>query len=281
MSISFEFAKKYHETIELSIANKIAEFGSTKLSAACAYALKGGGKRFRPALVYLIADSLGHKRDVTEAAIAIEFFHTSSLIADDLPCMDNEDFRRNRPSLHKVFGETTALLASYALIAAGYDAIRLNAKSLRSKGFPRTDEICVLALENATLNTGILGATGGQFLDLFPPPLDEKTLQDCIQKKTCSLFEIAFVFGWLFGGGSPEYLTEIKQAAHHFGFAFQIIDDFQDLKDDRATGKKSNFVDYFGETEARKILGEQMRAYQSLLKTLSLESIDLLKSLDF
>ena len=71
----------------------------------------------------MVADGLKQGCDVTSAALAIEYFHTASLIADDLPCMDDDDTRRNRPSVHKVYGEATALLASYALIAAGYGAI--------------------------------------------------------------------------------------------------------------------------------------------------------------
>ena len=87
-------------------------------------------------IVLLIADALGCGLPVMEAALSVEFFHTASLIADDLPCMDNDDFRRNKPSLHKMFGETVALLASYALIAAGYERIFTSVQTLGKQKSP-------------------------------------------------------------------------------------------------------------------------------------------------
>lgn len=118
------------------------------------------GKRLRPILVLMIADALGLGADVMPAALSVEFFHTASLIADDLPCMDNDDLRRERPSLHKVFGESVAILASYALIAEGYGAIARNGQNC-----PASAVICLEAVRRAA---GIRGATHGQFLDLSP-----------------------------------------------------------------------------------------------------------------
>ena len=164
---------RYKEPIEQAISDSILSFGpKTPLRDAIEYALKNGGKRFRPAIVYLIRDALagfgGKNSDVKEGALAIEFFHTASLIADDLPCMDDDAERRNQPSLHHAFDEATAILATYALIAAGYDQIRLGAqKSGRFEIFP-------LAIEIASFNTGIWGATGGQYSDLFPPDPDRR-----------------------------------------------------------------------------------------------------------
>src|SRR5262245_60593822 len=91
----------YRDKIEQEIAKSILVLGEkTKLRDACEYALKGGGKRFRPLLVMLIAEALGNNLNVLEAALSVEFFHTASLIVDDLPCMDNEEERRNQPTLH-------------------------------------------------------------------------------------------------------------------------------------------------------------------------------------
>jgi len=114
----------YKQTIDKLIDDNIKDLGDENpLRDACEYALKNGGKRFRPALVYLISTSLNPDVDVSQAALSIELLHTASLIADDLPCMDDDDERRGRPSLHKVYDESIALLASYALIAAGYGCI--------------------------------------------------------------------------------------------------------------------------------------------------------------
>ena len=93
--------------------------GATKLREACEYALTNGGKRFRPILLMMTAKAANGSVDVGYAALAVELFHTASLVADDLPCMDNDDMRRDKPSLHKVYGEGVALLVTYALIAAG------------------------------------------------------------------------------------------------------------------------------------------------------------------
>src|ERR1700722_633886 len=102
--------KPYQQQIEQKLQESIEQLGAkSKLRDACEYALLNGGKRFRPILVIMIANALGKKFDVTSAALAVEFFHTASLIADDLPCMDDDDERRSKPTLHKVYGEGTAL----------------------------------------------------------------------------------------------------------------------------------------------------------------------------
>jgi geranylgeranyl diphosphate synthase, type II len=199
------------------------------------------------------------------SALAIEFFHTASLIADDLPCMDDDDLRRNQPSAHKAYGEPVALLSSYALIAAGYGLIGKNRTLM-----PNADEnTLTIALENASYNTGLFGATGGQFFDLVPPDKTEKTIRRIIHMKTTSLFEIAFVFGWLFGGGDQKQLPAVKQAASHFGLLFQIQDDLDDLeRDDRDGGL--NIALALGVDKAQELFHSEMQAFQEILKRLRL-----------
>ena len=235
--ISFaSILKPYQQIVEQKLKGNIEQLGpKNPLRDACEYALLNGGKRFRPALVFMIAKALGHEVDVSQAAMGIEFFHTASLIADDLPCMDNDDERRNKPTTHRIYGESVALLATYALIAAGYACLAKNAHALKQGEHPfagQSDHLCVLALENATHNTGLLGATGGQFLDLTPPNLSLGLVQEVIQKKTVTLFEISFVLGWLFGGGNLDQLDLVKRSAAHFGMAFQIADDLDDMTQD-------------------------------------------------
>lgn len=267
--------KLYKEKTEAKIKEELTNLGpQNKLRDACEYALTNGGKRFRPALVYMIADALGYRADVSYAALAVEFFHTASLIADDLPCMDDDDERRDKPSLHKVYGESIALLASYALIAHGYECLAKNAKALHEAKMPHShqkDRICTLALENATYNTGLLGATGGQFLDIFPPDLSLQTLREVIQKKTCSLFEISFVFGWLYGGGRIEFLPKVKQAALHFGMAFQIADDLGDVDQDAANERKVNVAGVFGAESAKQMFHEEINFYKKTLSELGID----------
>ncbi len=207
----------HRDRIEQEIAKSILSFGEkTKLRDACEYALTTGGKRFRPLIVILIAEALGHGLNVYESALAVEYFHTASLIADDLPCMDTDDERRDKPSLHKVYGEAIALLASYAMITGAFEKIHSNAMVMRDGRAPFCefgDRACALALESATHCSGIIGATGGQFLDLFPPNQNLDTVKQVIYQKTVTLFEVSFVLGWLFGGGEIERLDKVKKAA--------------------------------------------------------------------
>jgi geranylgeranyl diphosphate synthase type II len=269
----FRIVESYRSEIENKIEKDLIEnFGpSTVLKEACAYSLLNGGKRFRPAIVLMVAKALNKGLDVLDAAIAVEYFHTASLIADDLPCMDNDDERRSKPSLHKAFNETTALLASYALISAGYRAIWQNSQ----KNKKDLNKLSV-ALEIATFNTGILGATGGQFLDIFPPNGSVDTLLEILNKKTVTLFEIAFSFGWIFGGGDLERLEVVKKLAYHFGMAFQIADDLDDLAQDEKQEQSVNLAKVIGVSKAKDILAKEKQSLVHIAKELALDSSDFL-----
>ncbi len=273
--------KVLQEEIHQRLLQKVErEFGvHTELKEACIYALSGAGKRVRPIIVLLVAKALGNNYDLWDVALGVEFFHTASLIADDLPCMDNDDQRRERPSLHKAFPEAVALLSSYALIAAGYRTL-WQTQEVLAKEMPR-ERSCViaqLALENATHNTGILGATGGQYLDLFSKDLTQDRLMEIFHGKTATFFEIAFVLGWLFGGGDVALLPRVKLLALNWGLAFQIADDL----DDWGQKEGMNLVDHLGEKRAKELLVEKTNEARELLKELKLnteELQDLLKIL--
>lgn len=263
----------YQKIIEEKIREKIHSFGpKTPLRDACEYSLLNGGKRLRPAIVFMIAKALGHNRDVTYPALSTEYFHTASLIADDLPCMDNDDERRNKPSLHKVYGEATALLASYTLLAAGYAALAKGAEKI-----PHGDSICVKALEITAFNAGI--ATGGQYLDIYPPDLNLETLREVIHKKTVTLFELAFAFGWLYGGGNEEKLPLVKKAASHYGIAFQIADDIGDVEQDLLNQRKINVAGTLGVEFAQKLMHTEAALFKETLQELKLDVPDLLSLL--
>lgn len=260
------------EYIQANLQKQLETLGpKSLLRDACEYALMNGGKRLRPAITLQVARALGKGAEVTPVALAVEYFHTASLVADDLPCMDDDDERRAKPSVHKVYGEAMALLVSYALIAGGYACYAQNAALVKNG-----DLLCRLALENATYNTGLWGATGGQFLDLAPPNLSLATLRDVLHKKTVSLFEIAFVSGWLFGGGAPASLARVKRAASHFGMAFQIADDISDLDKDVQNGRKVNMAAVFGIDAAQAMLREEIQGYKVILQELKLDSEELI-----
>ena len=269
----------YKQLIDHRLYEYIEQLGpKNHLRDACEYALLNGGKRFRPALVLMIAKTLGYDIDVFQAAMGIEFFHTASLIADDLPCMDNDDERRNKPTVHRVYGESVALLATYALISAGYACLARNARMIKHSSHPfaqHSDHLCVLALENATYNTGLCGASGGQFLDLDPPNLSLAILQEVIHKKTVTLFEISFVLGWLFGGGELTQLDLVKKSAAHFGMAFQIADDLDDMAQDLAHHHSLNIANVIGKERAKQMFHEEMKHFNQTQADLKLNQGDL------
>ncbi|MDP1879490.1 MAG: polyprenyl synthetase family protein [Parachlamydiaceae bacterium] len=275
----------YQNMIENLIKKKILQFGTkNSLRDACEYALLNGGKRFRPALVFMIAKGLGHNMDVTEAAMGIEFLHTASLIADDLPCMDNDSERRNKPSLHCVYGESVALLASYALISAGYACFAYNTEVIKKSHHPlahQSDYLCTLAIENVSQNTGISGAVSGQYLDLSPPNLSLALVKEILQKKTVTLFEISFVLGWLFGGGDLTQLDLVKKSAAHFGMAFQIADDLSDMEQDLANQHPLNLANIYGVKPALEMFHEEISGFNQTLDDLKLKNSDLKVLSDF
>jgi geranylgeranyl diphosphate synthase type II len=264
----------HRDKIEQEIAKSISTLGDkTKLRDACEYALTNGGKRFRPLIVLMVAEGLGKGLNVNEAALSVEFFHTASLIADDLPCMDNDDERRDKPSVHKVYGETIALLASYALITAAFEKIHRNAAIMKEMDAPydaQSDRACFIALQVASYCAGIQGATGGQFMDIFPPSLSIDVIKQVIYKKTVTLFEVSFVFGWVFGGGDIEKIDLVKKAAYHLGMAFQIADDIGDLAQDEKNQRDINMARMVGKERAFLLFDEEMRSFEKQLSDLSL-----------
>ncbi len=269
-----ELMRPYRSKIEVKLQQLIGLLGaSTPLKEACAYALTNGGKRFRPALVLMIGKAINPDRDVTDAAMAIECFHTASLIADDLPCMDDDDERRDKPSVHKVYGEATALLASYVLISEGFASLTRNVRVLEAQGVADSASLGILALESVSANIGIHGAVGGQYWDLNSERRDLNEVREILRKKTATLFEIAFVLGWLFGGGKPDKISLVKKAAAHFGMAFQIADDLQDIHQDKDS---INIALSHGCEKAKHMLNEEVRKFQEVLQKLSMKSEELL-----
>lgn len=259
------------DRIEQEIAASIVSFGEkTKLRDACEYALLSGGKRLRPLIVLMTAEALDNNLNVCPVALAVEFLHTASLIADDLPCMDDDDQRRNKPALHKVYGENIALLSSYALICAGFERIHLNAEIMKQAPAPFSeyaDRACNLALGHAAHCAGILGATGGQFLDLFPPQYTLESFKELIYKKTITLFEVSLCLGWIFGGGCLDLFNRVKKAAHHLGMAFQIADDLEDINQD---DKGPNIAKFLGKERCIAVFQNEMSYFKQELIELKL-----------
>ncbi len=248
----------YKERFERDLAKSIERLSpKNRLRDACEYALMSGGKRLRAVLILMIADAIAEKSgvhlDVGPVALSSEYSHTASLIVDDLPCMDDESERRDKPCTHLVFGETVTLLASYALITNGFEKIHENYELMLQSPKPYCDraaEVCANLLKITSSCSGILGATGGQFIDIFPENFGIDGIFDLIYKKTVTLFESAFTAGWLFGGGDPSLLGDVKKGAYHFGMAFQIADDIGDIEQDRKSKSATNIAIVLGTTKA-------------------------------
>lgn len=274
--------KPLKETFEAFLKRNVICLGDQNaLRDACEYALLNGGKRIRPLIVMMMGRALGHNLNVLEACLSVEYFHTASLIADDLPCMDNDDYRRSKPALHKKFGEAVALLSSYALISAGYEKIFQGVQVLSKQSEPfrsRANEVCVIALDAATRCAGISGATGGQYKDLFSEVRTLEEAFDVIYKKTVTLFEIAFIYGWLFGGGELERVEEIRDVAYHLGMAFQIADDLSDMDQDEKDSL--NIGHLIGKEKARIKFNEEIETFSLKMKKLGMLSPEFLQTID-
>ena len=251
----------------------------SRLKEAITYAMTVGGKRLRPAIVFMMAKALKKEKDVRIPAVIVEMFHVSSLISDDLPCMDNDDFRRGKPTTHKVFSESTALLASFALTSAGFLLLS------RIRGCPEDplmdEKILRTAVSAAGDAIGLTGLVGGQQFDLEPKDLfTQKSPHDAIMtiidQKTGALFVLSFLLGFLYGGGDMRKIDQVKSMAIHFGRAFQILDDIDDLEQDRQSGKMINYALTFGLDAAKKAVLESLDSFIQMYHDVQLESSGLL-----
>lgn len=276
----------YVGMIDNEIQSKLHQFGqkNSAIRSPVEYALMSGGKRIRPMLVCMFAKGLNKNRPVLDSAVAVEYIHTSTLIADDLPCMDNDDERRGVPTVHKAFNEASALLASYALISGAYSCIYSNAKTLKSLGYSsqEVDVAYDYILLSIDKNFGAEGILGGQFEDMFCKPEQKIDAELIIKKKTGSLFEISSISGWLFGGGNPEAIGFIKEFSTSFGMLFQIQDDLCDLHKDQAKSGL-NYALLFGEQYAKNVVDKMYMRCIDVLNHLhkqeNLQDISELKAL--
>ena len=200
------------------------------------YSLLGGGKRIRPFLVNEVCSILGGDMSASMPfAMAVEMIHTYSLIHDDLPCMDNDDMRRGKPSNHKVFGEAYALLAG--------DALLTNAFAVAASNESVSPEIRARAVSLISEAAGDAGMIGGQFIDLEGEmrrlSLDELLVLHSL--KTGRMIELSAMLGALaagYGEDTAEY-SAVRTYAQKIGLAFQVIDDVLDVEGDEQTVGKS------------------------------------------
>lgn len=197
------------------------------LQESMLYSLQAGGKRLRPILTLAVLDSFGKDSSIgLEAACAIELIHTYSLIHDDLPCMDDDDYRRGQLTNHKKYGEAIAILAGDALLTFSFQLI---AKSEAYSPVQKAALIGILAEAS-----GAEGMVAGQTDDMLSEnkELTLEELQAIHERKTGKLLEASVLFGAVLAGANEHQLQQIGQFSRHIGIAFQIQDDILDVSGD-------------------------------------------------
>lgn len=241
------------------------KFSSTpqKLKDACEYALFSGGKRVRPQLCFLACDFAGEdKKSAAVFAIAIELIHTYSLIHDDLPCMDNDEYRRGKPTVHKKYGETIALLAGDALLNAAYELLLSEA----------THNSSLIAGAKLIADcAGVNGMIGGQTGEFVTEELDMNVYSDICAKKTGALI-YASIMAPCMNSGDNRKKSALSTFARAVGLGFQVSDDLLDKEKHEA----ASFVTIMGETETKKLLDRTVSVARRALENFP-EGKDLLE----
>lgn len=241
--------KKFSYKNKLGLQSSVAD--------AMDYSLEAGGKRIRPVLVLAFCHMCGGDyRKAAAPAAAIEMIHTFSLIHDDLPCMDNDDFRRGKPSCHKKFGEACAVLAGDALAIRPFQVIAESELN---------DSMKIKLIAELACSSGAEGMIGGQIIDMENEQrstVNGENLRMMYALKTGRLIKTSCVMGCIAAEASDEQVKNAEEYAHCLGLAFQIIDDILDVTgDEAALGKpigsdaeenKTTFVTLYGIENARE-----------------------------
>lgn len=248
--------------IDEALARYLPAEGSmpSRLPEAMRYSIFAGGKRIRPLLVLAACEAVGgDARMALPFACALEMIHTYSLIHDDLPSMDNDDFRRGKATSHRVFGEALAILAGDALLT---DAFALMASPEARKGLE--GDVVLEVIHQVALAVGSRGMVGGQASDveLEGRQVDQGVIRWIHDRKTAAFIQVAAKIGAMIGGAKGEELASMERFGLAFGRAFQLVDDILDWGEE----KTSNLAKAVGlkeaQEEARRLFRE---AYDALV----------------
>ena len=260
--------KKLDEYVEVVYPESIYE--------SMKYSLLAGGKRLRPVIACEVATALGASIDeIIPTACAIEMLHCQSLIHDDLPCMDNDDFRRGKPTNHKVFGESTAVLAGDALLSFAPKLIidktpnTISAKQILE------------VLNEFFIAAGVDGIISGQIVDIDSEhkKISKETLSFIHEFKTSKLFQLAVRAGAIIANATEKQIEDLTLFAKYYGHAFQIYDDILDVTSTAETlGKPINSDIENDKTTFVTLLGlEKAKEYATQLTN---NALDILNSLN-
>lgn len=269
-SILEEFNTTLNTSIQSSKLN-------TSLEESMRYSLEAGGKRIRPLLLLTTLNMLvdeGYQKGMG-AAVALEMVHTYSLIHDDLPAMDNDDFRRGKPTNHKVYGEWLAILAGDALLTKAFEHIALETNL--------TPDVRIQLIELLSNASGHLGMVGGQTLDMQSEghKIELAQLKTIHEHKTGALIHFAIVGAAIIADAPSNVKNLLSEFAQQLGVIFQIKDDLLDVYGEQEKlGKpvgsdilndKSTYVSLLGEDEAKAQLQSHISKAEQILATLASE----------
>lgn len=257
----FDFATEFVKDVEICLeevlsAKDVEVFGihaDNILQDGYTYATKDGGKRIRPICVYLGAMSVGDVKRGSEKyaglvrlATMVELVHSYSLVHDDLPAMDNDDYRRGKLSTHKKYGEANGILIGDGLLTK---AMEIGLSAPHDALFTKSAHI---------ISKGALNMVTGQALDLND---GDKNYQSIYALKTAQLISVSFGAGATYMGGSTEEVSVVSEYGHHIGMAFQIADDLLD-------GAENSLVEKEGELMAKSLLKEETDKAKYMAKKL-------------
>ena len=271
------YLKEQKTLVEAALDQSLAIGIPEKIYESMRYSLLAGGKRLRPILCLATCRLTGGNAEMAmPTACALEMIHTMSLIHDDLPAMDNDDYRRGKLTNHKVYGDDVAILAGDGLLAYAFEYVAIQTKNVAPERIIR-----VIARLGNTV--GAQGLVGGQVLDLESEgktDITAETLSFIHSHKTGALLESSVVTGAILAGASSEEIAKLSKYAQNIGLAFQIIDDILDITaTDEQLGKtagkdlvaqKATYPSIWGleksQAEAEKLIAEAIDQLESYVE---------------
>ncbi len=254
--------------------NRLLPEEENLLVKAMRYTVLSGGKRFRPLLAISSGECFGLSQDlILPFGCALELIHNYSLVHDDLPMMDDDDFRRGKPTCHMVFGEDIALLVGDSLLTLAFEVLA------SAPWDPTECERKERLVREIAHCAGIRGMIGGQLLDitLELDGLSEENLQNLMVKKTGQLILVSVLTGPILAGATDDEIRAMKDYGNNIGLAFQIRDDILDSGHFSAQDpcQHPNAAAFYGEEEAKKMLRRHVRSAQEALDSAGLRSEEL------
>lgn len=250
-----------------------------KIVESMNYSIFTDGKRLRP-IISILTYKLFDKNieNILPFSIAIELIHTYSLIHDDLPSMDDDNFRRGKPTNHIVFGEAMAILAGDGLLNLAFEI--MTDHSLNSCESISDYKRNIETMDNIVKNSGIHGMIGGQVIDLFGnhENMTSEKLIYMYETKTAGLFKASILSGAILGGASSEEIKILDEYALNLGLSYQIVDDILDIEEDKDIDKLT-YLSFYNQKKAEEKIKELKEKSLELLDKLENRDVELLKEL--